>query len=83
MVKLKKSVNTENRIPRKEAQASEHFSATPAKKAEHITETNGLKQIGEDATKNRENIYVLFLLLPKLKCLKTEYLNSENRWTSD
>lgn len=72
MVKSKKSVNTDNRVPRKEAQASEHFSATPAKKAEHTTETSGLKQIGQGATKNRENIYVAFLLLPKLKCMKTE-----------
>lgn len=49
-----------------------NISATLAKKAEHITETSGLKQIGEDATQNRENIYVVFLLLPKLECIKTE-----------
>lgn len=72
MVKLKKSVNTENRVARKEVQASEHLSATPAKKAEHVRETSGFKQIGENAAKDRENIYAAFLLLPKLKCIKTE-----------
>lgn len=81
MVKLKETVNTESRAAREEIHASAQLSATPAEKADHITETNGLKQIGEDATRNREKISIAFPLLPKLKCIHPR--STENRWTLD
>lgn len=81
MVKPKETVNTESRAAREEIHASDQLSATPAEKADHITETNGLKQIGEDATWNREKISIVFPLLPKLKCIDPG--STENRWTLD
>ena len=81
MVKLKETVNTESRAARKEVHASEHLSATPAEKADHITETNGLKQIRKDVTRNREKISIVFPLLPKLKCIHPR--STDNRWTPD
>lgn len=77
MVKLKETVNTESRAAREEIHASEQLSATPAEKADHITETNGLKQIGEDATRNREKVSIVFPLLP------IHPRSTENRWTLD
>lgn len=79
MVKLEENATTESRGARKEVRAAEQLFATPAEKADHITETNGLKQISEDITRNREKISVVFPLLPKLKC--THPRSTENRWS--
>lgn len=67
MVKLKETVNIESGAARKDVHASEHISATPAEKADHITETNGLKQIGEDITRNKGKDFHSISTPPKIK----------------